>query len=83
LRVLAAIAAAPGASNRTVAQAAGVADQGQISKLLARLEGLGLICNRSVGHLKGEPNAWELTARGMEVEQAVRARYAITNNEGT
>jgi DNA-binding MarR family transcriptional regulator len=83
LRVLAAIAAAPGASNRTVAQAAGVADQGQISKLLARLEGLGLICNRSVGHLKGEANAWELTVRGMEVEQAVRARSAITNNEGT
>jgi AcrR family transcriptional regulator len=82
LRVLAAIAAVPGASNRTVAQAAGVADQGQISKLLARLEGLGLICNRGVGHLKGEPNAWELTARGIEVEQAIRARSAITDNEG-
>jgi AcrR family transcriptional regulator len=83
LRVLAAIAVSPGASNRTVAQAAGVADQGQISKLLARLESLGLICNRGVGHLKGEANAWELTARGMEVEQAIHARSAITNNEGT
>jgi AcrR family transcriptional regulator len=71
LRVLAAIAVAPGASNREVAGAAGVADQGQISKLLARLEHLGLVRNTGVGHLKGEPNAWELTVRGWEVERAV------------
>jgi AcrR family transcriptional regulator len=72
LRVLATIAATPGASNRMVAEEAGVADQGQISKLLARLEGLGLIHNTGVGHLKGEPNAWELTGRGREVEQAIQ-----------
>jgi AcrR family transcriptional regulator len=72
LRVLAAIAAAPGASNRMVAEAAEVADQGQISKLLARLEHLGLIHNSGVGHLKGEPNAWELSGRGREVERALR-----------
>jgi AcrR family transcriptional regulator len=71
LRVLAAIAAAPGASNRMVAGAAGVADQGQISKLLARLEHLGLIRNTGVGHVKGEPNAWELTERGREVQRAL------------
>jgi AcrR family transcriptional regulator len=71
LRVLAAIAVMPGASNREVAGAAGVADQGQISKLLARLESLGLIRNTGVGHLKGEPNAWELTVRGREVERVV------------
>jgi AcrR family transcriptional regulator len=71
LRVLETIAAAPGASNREVAQAAGVVDQGQISKLLARLEGLGLIRNTGVGHVKGEPNAWELTSRGREVEQVL------------
>jgi AcrR family transcriptional regulator len=71
LRVLAAIASSPGASNREIAEWAGVADQGQISKLLARLEGLGLIHNSGVGHLKGEPNAWELTARGREVERAL------------
>jgi AcrR family transcriptional regulator len=86
LRVLAAIAAAPGASNRRVAGEAGVADQGQISKLLARLENLGLIRNAGVGHLKGEPNAWELTARGREVEQAVRgdaaAAAAAVGEEG-
>jgi AcrR family transcriptional regulator len=82
LRVLATIAATPGASNREVAEEAGVADQGQISKLLARLENLGLIHNAGIGHLKGEPNAWQLTSRGREVEQAVRGEgAAIANHE--
>jgi AcrR family transcriptional regulator len=81
LRVLASIAATPDASNRQVAGEAGVADQGQISKLLARLENLGLIHNAGVGHLKGEPNAWRLTARGREVEQAVRGDAAVIANE--
>ncbi len=80
LRVLATIAAAPGASNREVAQAAGVVDQGQISKLLSRLENLGLIHNTGVGHVKGEPNAWELTGRGREVEQAIGGESAATVN---
>ncbi len=73
LRVLAAVAASPGASNRAVAEWAEVSDQGQISKLLARLEHLGLVRNTGVGHVKGEPNAWELTVRGREVEQALHA----------
>ncbi len=82
LRVLAAIAASPGASNRMVAEWAEVADQGQISKLLARLEHLGLVRNTGVGHVKGEPNAWELTGRGREVEQAIRGKSAaIANHE--
>jgi AcrR family transcriptional regulator/DNA-binding MarR family transcriptional regulator len=72
LRVLAAIGASPGASNRQIAQWAEVSDQGQISKLLSRLESLGLIHNAGIGHLKGEPNAWELTPKGQEVEQALR-----------
>jgi len=54
-------------SNRQVADAAGIRDQGQISKLLARLEGLGLIRNVSDPAAKGEPNAWALTERGSEV----------------
>jgi hypothetical protein len=41
--VLIAIGSHAGASNRQVGEAAGIADQGQISKLLARLDGLGLI----------------------------------------
>jgi AcrR family transcriptional regulator len=71
VRVLVAIASAAGASNREVSEAAGVVDQGQMSKLLARLEHLGLIVNLGEGHAKGEPNAWQLTPRGREVEQTI------------
>jgi AcrR family transcriptional regulator len=73
VRVLIAIAANPHASNRGVASAAGIADQGQISKLLTRLQSLGLIHNRGQGHLKGAPNAWALTPKGQEVEHSIRA----------
>jgi AcrR family transcriptional regulator len=59
-------------SNRQVADAAGVQDQGQISKLLLRLERLGLIENAGSGPVRGEPNAWRLTARGHEIERAIR-----------
>jgi AcrR family transcriptional regulator/DNA-binding MarR family transcriptional regulator len=71
LRVLSAIATEPGASNRLVADTAGVHDQGQISKLLNRLERLGLIVNAGNGQPRGEPNAWALTPKGQEVEQAL------------
>jgi|GEM_PF-5023338 len=37
-------------------------------RLLACLEHLGLIH----GPVKGAPNAWQLTARGRHVEQAIR-----------
>jgi DNA-binding MarR family transcriptional regulator len=79
LRVLGAIAENPGASNRTVGEAADTFDQGQISKLLARLGGLGLIENTSGNDHKptGEPNAWRLTARGEEIERALRIRPGI------
>jgi AcrR family transcriptional regulator/DNA-binding MarR family transcriptional regulator len=78
VRVLTAIAANPGASNRQVANTAGIIDQGQMSKLLARLEGLGLIHNAGPGHLKGEANAWTLTTKGTEVEQTIRAQTERT-----
>jgi AcrR family transcriptional regulator len=71
VRVLAAVAGVPGASNREVAQAAGVSDQGQISKLLVRLEHLGLLTNAGGGHARGEPNAWRLTTRGEEVQRTI------------
>jgi AcrR family transcriptional regulator/DNA-binding MarR family transcriptional regulator len=72
LQVLSAIAADPGASNRQVADTAGVHDQGQISKLLNRLERLGLIHNAGHGQPRGEPNAWTLTTRGSRVAEALR-----------
>jgi AcrR family transcriptional regulator len=74
VRVLMVIAASPDASNRQIASGAGITDQGQVSKLLARLEHLGLIYNRGLGPVKGAPNAWQLTARGRGVEGAIRVR---------
>jgi AcrR family transcriptional regulator len=71
VRVLLAISGAPGASNREVGAAAGIEDQGQISKLLSRLEKLGLIENNGAGQVRGAPNAWFLTKKGLEVEQLV------------
>jgi AcrR family transcriptional regulator len=76
VRVLVAIAAVPGASNREVSDAAGVADQGQISKLLVRLERLGLILNTGEGHARGEPNAWRLTPLGRDVERTISHQAA-------
>ncbi len=66
-RVLECVAERPGISNRAVANHAGITDQGQISKLLARLQRLGLAENRGEGHVKGEPNAWQLTPLGAQV----------------
>jgi len=71
VRVLIAVAAQPGGSNRQVADESGIADQGQISKLLARLHGLGLIENTGAGHVRGAPNAWVLTDRGWEIQAAL------------
>ncbi len=81
VRVLLAIAGHPGASNRQVADASGVVDQGQISKLLARLEHLGLIHNTGAGPTRGEPNVWSLTARGEEVERTIRQQTTPARGE--
>jgi AcrR family transcriptional regulator len=82
VRVLLAIAQLPGASNRRVAEASGVQDQGQISKLLTRLEHLGLIHNGGLGPARGEPNVWRLTARGEEIERTIR-RQTTPGSEST
>ena len=63
-RVLSSIAAYPGASNREVADRAGIVDQGQISKLLNRLQAHGLIAKLSEGRTRGTPNSWRLTEQG-------------------
>jgi AcrR family transcriptional regulator/DNA-binding MarR family transcriptional regulator len=72
-RVLQCIAEHPGASNRAVGERAGIADPGQISKLLRRLEGLGLTVNTGGERLSGEPKAWRLTSLGGEVAQRLSA----------
>jgi AcrR family transcriptional regulator len=60
-----------GPSNRAVAERAGVTDLGQISKLLRRLERLGLALNTGGGHQSGAPNAWQLTPLGAQVARRV------------
>jgi AcrR family transcriptional regulator len=74
VRVLVVIGERPGASNREIAEQSGVADQGQISKLLARLARLELVENSGEGQEKGGSNAWHLTPRGARVERATRPR---------
>jgi hypothetical protein len=75
-RVLTAIGDYPGASNREVGERAGVVDQGQISKLLTRLQAQGLIAKTGPAQARGAPNSWQLTARGQAVVagEGVRAK---------
>lgn len=68
--VLEAVADKPGLSNRGVGNAAGIPDQGQVSKLLARLQGLGLVENTAPPR-KGASNAWKLTLAGEQVARVV------------
>ncbi|MGA7703952.1 MAG: TetR/AcrR family transcriptional regulator [Solirubrobacteraceae bacterium] len=71
MRVLVSVAENPGSSNRTIGQGAGIADQGQASKLLARLHKLDLIENRGGDPARGEPNAWILTNTGQQVHDSI------------
>jgi hypothetical protein len=71
-RVLGAIGAAARSNNREIAEAAGLRDEGQTSKLLSRLERRGLIENVGLGAAYGEPNAWLLTASGERVLEDAR-----------
>jgi AcrR family transcriptional regulator len=83
VRALSAIADTPGASNRTIARAAGIEDQGQISKMLARLGRIGLVANSGLGPGTGAPNAWTLTAKGRQVVQAIESHSTSdTSTEG-
>ncbi len=72
MQVLESIRQLPGANNRRIGEAAGIPDQGQISKLLARLERLGLVENLGEGQSKGGANAWHLTSRGAQLERSTR-----------
>ena len=72
IRVLEVVAKRAGASNREIAERAGVADQGQISKLLIRLASLGLIENVTESPGRGIANAWRITPKGEEIRHAVK-----------
>ena len=71
IRVLNAIAANPGASNRTIGQHAGITDQGQTSKLLTRLQHHKLIANNQPTPTRGAPNAWTLTNTGQKIQHTL------------
>ena len=74
MRVIDAIGEHPGASNRQIGLAAGIKDQGQISKLLARLHQRGLVRNDGDRKVRGAANAWTLTSRGQRLRQALASR---------
>ncbi len=79
-KVLEYLAGNPGASNRQIADHIGVVDEGQMSKLLTRIERLELIENPGRVRVKGAPNAWTLTGIGVEAERAVRSGSASVGN---
>ncbi|HEY5195336.1 MAG TPA: TetR family transcriptional regulator [Solirubrobacteraceae bacterium] len=86
VRVLMAIADYDGASNRLVGESAGVADQGQISKLLSRLQRSGLVENVAGSAGMGAPNAWSLSPKGRTVHHQFQryqqsGRNAITKRK--
>jgi AcrR family transcriptional regulator len=65
-------------TNREIAQAASVKDEGQISKLLARLQTRDLLENTGGGD-RAAGNAWRLTPRG---EQLLHASSPATPGAG-
>ena len=81
-RALEAVADSPGVSNRAIGEHAGISDQGQISRLLARLQRLGLVANGGEGHARGEANAWTLTETGRRVVRSIGAHAEGTASEG-
>jgi AcrR family transcriptional regulator/DNA-binding MarR family transcriptional regulator len=74
VRVLFSVGAHPGSSNREIGDAAGIGDQGQTSKLLSRLQRLGLVRNAEVAPGKGTANVWTLTERGEAIHAAIVVR---------
>jgi AcrR family transcriptional regulator/DNA-binding MarR family transcriptional regulator len=80
LRVLDAVACNPDASNRLIGELAGITDQGQISKLLARLARLGLIDNAPGASAKGLSNKWRLTEKGQGIQRAIEEPRGATHD---
>jgi hypothetical protein len=77
MRVLEAIGTLPRSNNREIAEAAGLRDQGQTSKLLNRLARRGLVHNAGLGAAHGEPNAWLLTVAGKRILEAASHAHAL------
>jgi AcrR family transcriptional regulator len=73
VRVLMAIHEHPEVSNRLIADTAEIKDQGQVSKLLGRLQRAGMVSNTGLGPKRGAPNAWTLTSSGQQVTNSICA----------
>ncbi len=70
----------PGASNRQVAEAVGIASHTHISTLLARLAELGLASRPP--RAPGAQNAWSLTARGLQVAGTLQDAHSLARQRG-
>jgi AcrR family transcriptional regulator len=81
VRVLLAVAEHPKASNRLIGESAGMTDQGQISKLLGRLQRLNLISNSGLGPGQGAPNEWTLTVTGRELANSIHTHTGTPHGE--
>jgi AcrR family transcriptional regulator len=77
VRALLSVAEHPGASNREIGEEAGIADQGQMSKLLWRLERSGLVRNTGLGPGTGAPNVWTLTEKGKAIHAAIAMQEPV------
>jgi DNA-binding MarR family transcriptional regulator len=78
MRVLAVIGADPCLNSRGVARRAGVKDEGQMSRMLSRLERLGLIEDMRLTQTPSASRAWQLTPSGEALGTAVaRATSAL------
>ncbi len=71
-RVLEGVAEQPGASNRMVADYAGVIDPGQISKLLARLERARAAREHGRGPRQGRAERLDAHPKGEQVARSIR-----------
>lgn len=78
--VLHAVAGNPGASNRQIAEASGVANDSNLARRLLRLQRTGLIRNIACRRGRGHPNAWVLSEPGpvQPGGSAVTSRSAVT-----
>jgi AcrR family transcriptional regulator len=71
-QVILQVAADPGASNRQIARAIGIASDTHVSTLLARLASAGLVVTEC--RSAGGPNAWRLTEHGESTVLTMRQR---------
>jgi DNA-binding MarR family transcriptional regulator len=70
--VLNAIDSEPGLSNLEIAERVGIESKAHTSRLLARLAKFGLIKNQAPHTTPFQPNAWQLTTTGKQLQQTTQ-----------